>query len=60
MAGKAVKKAGNEDFITYEVVKPHDGLEKGEELRFKAGHPGAEYCVSLGLWKAKVKKSNKE
>jgi hypothetical protein len=60
MAGKATKKAVAEDFITYVVVKPHDGLEKGEELRFKAGHPGAEYCVSLGLWKAKVKKSNKE
>ena len=56
MAGKAVKKAGNEDFITYEVVKPHDGLKKGEERRFKAGHLGAEYCVSLGLWKVKKTK----
>ncbi len=58
MAGKAVKKAGNEDFITYEVVKPHDGLEKGELIRRKAGHPGAEYCVSLGLWKVKKTKGN--
>jgi hypothetical protein len=56
MAGRAVKKAVNEDFITYEVVKPHDGLEKGELIRRKAGHPGAEYCVSLGLWKVRKSK----
>lgn len=54
MAGKATrKKVKTEDFITYVVVKPHDGLEVGEEKRFKAGHEGAEYCVSLGLWKVK-------
>lgn len=58
MAAKATKKGITEDFITYVVVKPHDGLEKGEEIRRKVGHPGAEYCVSLGLWK--VKKTVKE
>lgn len=58
MAGKATKKGRTEDFITYVVVKPHDGLKKGEERRFKAGHPGAEYCVSLGLWKVKKTKGN--
>lgn len=58
MAGKATKKVRTEDFITYVVVKPHDGLKKGEELRFKAGHSGAEYCVSLGLWKVKKTKEN--
>lgn len=57
MAGKAKTKSLNEDFITYVVVKPHDGLKKGDEVVRKAGHKGAEYCVSLGLWKAK--KSNK-
>ena len=56
MAAKAAKKANTEDFITYVVVKPHDGLEKGQEMRFKAGHAGAEYCVSLGLWKVKKTK----
>lgn len=56
MAGKATKKAVAEDFITYEVVKPHDGLEKGELILRKAGHPGADYCVSLGLWKVKKSK----
>lgn len=58
MAAKATRKARTEDFITYEVVKPHDGLEKGELIRRKAGHPGAEYCVSLGLWKVKKTKEN--
>ena len=56
MAAKA-KKVSNEGFITYVVVKPHDGLLKGEEIRRKPGHPGAEYCVGLGLWK--VKKTEK-
>lgn len=56
MAAKATKKVKTEDFITYVVVKPHDGLEKGEEIRRKAGHPGAEHCVSLGLWKEKKMK----
>lgn len=52
MAVKAtVKKAKAEDFITYKVVKPHDGLMKGETMVRKAGDRGAEYCVSLGLWK---------
>lgn len=55
MAAKATKKVKNEGFITYRVVKPHDGLMKGELRTFKAGHPGAEYCVSLGLWE-KVEK----
>lgn len=55
MAGKTTKKVKSEDFITYMVVKPHDGLKKGELRTFKAGHPGAEYCVSLGLWE-KVEK----
>lgn len=58
MAGKATRKGRTEDFITYEVVKPHDGLEKGELIRRKAGHPGAEYCVSVGLWKVKKTKEN--
>ena len=54
MAGKATrKKAKKESFITYVVVKPHDGLEVGEEKTFRAGHEGSEYCVSLGLWKVK-------
>lgn len=53
MAAKAVNKAKNEDFTTYVVVKPHDGLEKGEERVFRAGDKDAEYCVSLGLWKVK-------
>ena len=56
MAAKATKKVKTEDFITYVVVKPHDGLEKGEEIRRRAGHPGAEHCVSLGLWKEKKTK----
>ena len=58
MAARATKKVITEDFITYVVVKPHDGLEKGQEMRFKAGHAGAEYCVSLGLWKVKKTKGN--
>lgn len=58
MAGKATK-GKTETFITYVVVKAHDGLAKGEEVIRKAGHKGAEYCVSLGLWKEK-KSSNKE
>jgi hypothetical protein len=57
MAVKA-NKGKNEAFITYVVVKPHDGLKKGEEVVRKAGTPEAEYCVSLGLWKEK--KSSKE
>ncbi len=52
MARKAIN-GKNEDFITYIVVKPHDGLQVGEEKVLKAGHSGAEYCVSLGLWKVK-------
>ncbi len=58
MAGKARAKDQKETFITYVVVKAHDGLQKGEEVVRKAGHKGAEYCVSLGLWKEK--KSTKE
>ena len=52
-------KTKTETFITYVVVKAHDGLEKGDEVIRKAGHKGAEYCVSLGLWKEK-KSTNKE
>lgn len=52
MAGKATK-TKTETFITYVVVKAHDGLQKGDEVVRKAGHKGAEYCVSLGLWKEK-------
>lgn len=51
MAGKATKKTKTESFITYEVVKAHDGLYKGEIIRRKAGDSGAAYCVELGLWK---------
>lgn len=58
MAAKA-NKVKTEAFITYVVVKPHDGLQKGEEMMRKAGDKGAEYCVSLGLWKEK-KPANKE
>lgn len=57
MAGKARTKSQSDGFITYVVVKPHDGLKKGAILRRKAGHPGAEYCVKKGLWQ--VRKSNK-
>lgn len=57
MAGKATK-GKSETFITYVVVKAHDGLKVGEERIRKAGDKGAEYCVSLGLWKEK--KSTKE
>lgn len=52
MAGKAVK-GKSETFITYVVVKAHDGLQIGEEKVRKAGDKGAEHCVSLGLWKRK-------
>lgn len=52
MAGKATK-GKTETFITYVVVKAHDGLKKGDEVVRKAGHKGAGYCVSLGLWKEK-------
>lgn len=48
-----------ETFITYVVVKAHDGLQIGEERIRKMGDKGAEYCVSLGLWKEK-KSTNKE
>ena len=54
MAGKVTKgKTESHHFvnITYKVVKAHDGLNKGEILKRKAGDRGAEYCVSLGLWK---------
>ena len=51
MAVKATNKGTNETFITYTVVKAHDGLMKGETMVRKAGDRGAEYCVSLGLWK---------
>lgn len=50
------RKAKTEDFITYVVVKPHDGLQKGEVMVRKAGDFGAEYCVRKGLWKVKVTK----
>lgn len=53
---KAVK---TKTFITYVVVKAHDGLKVGEERIRKVGDKGAEYCVSLGLWKEK-KSTNKE
>lgn len=52
MAVKATK-GKNETFITYVVVKAHDGLKKGEEVIRRAGTPEAEYCVSIGLWKEK-------
>lgn len=58
MAAKATKKGKTETFITYVVVKAHDGLNTGDLIRRKAGHPGAEYCVKLGLWK--VKESTEE
>lgn len=51
-------KGRTETFITYVVVKAHDGLQKGEEKVRKAGDKGAEYCVSLGLWREK--KTDKE
>lgn len=58
MAVKATnKKAKAESFITYVVVKAHDGLQKGEIMVRKAGDRGAEYCVSKGLWKVKVTKT---
>ena len=53
------KQTKSESFITYVVVKAHDGLQKGEERVRKVGGKGAEYCVSLGLWKEK-KSTNKE
>ena len=53
------KKTKSESFITYVVVKAHDGLQIGEERIRKAGDKGAEYCVALGLWKEK-KSTNKE
>ena len=58
MAGKATK-GKTETFITYVVVKAHDGLNVGDEVRRKAGHPGAEYCVSLGLWRPKKVSNDK-
>ena len=51
MSAVKAKKGKTETFITYTVVKAHDGLEKGETMVRKAGDRGAEYCVSLGLWK---------
>lgn len=51
MAAVKATKAKSETFITYTVVKAHDGLKKGENLVRKAGDRAAEYCVSLGLWK---------
>lgn len=57
MAAKA-NKGRAETFITYVVVKAHDGLKAGDEIVRRAGHPGADYCVSLGLWQEK--KSTKE
>ena len=53
------KKTRSESFITYVVVKAHDGLQIGEERIRKTGDKGAEYCVSLGLWKEK-KTTSKE
>ena len=47
---KAVK-TKTETFITYVVVKAHDGLQVGDERTRKGGDTGAEYCVSVGLWK---------
>ena len=45
-------KTKTETFITYVVVKAHDGLKKGEIRTRKVGEEAdAEYCVSLGLWK---------
>lgn len=52
MAVKATK-GKTETFITYVVVKAHDGLKEGTEIVRRPGHKGAEYCVSLGLWKEK-------
>ena len=52
-------KTKTETFITYVVVKAHDGLQVGEERVRKTGDKGAQYCVSLGLWKEK-KSTNKE
>lgn len=59
MAGKATQ-GKTETFITYVVVKAHDGLKKGDEVVRKAGHKGAEYCVSLGLWKEKKPAKSEE
>ena len=59
MAMAKATKGKSESFITYVVVKAHDGLNKGEIKVRKAGDKGAEYCVSLGLWKEK-KPTNKE
>lgn len=55
MAGKAKTKVENDGFITYVVVKPHDGLKEGCEIVRKAGNRLAEYCVEQGLWKVKSK-----
>lgn len=55
MAKAKAVKTKDESFITYVVVKAHDGLQVGEEMVRKAGCSGAEYCVSLGLWKRKDK-----
>lgn len=54
MAAKATNKGRAESFITYEVVKAHDGLKVGEEVVRPSGHKGAEYCVRLGLWRRKA------
>lgn len=59
MAENATK-GKTETFITYVVVKAHDGLKKGDEVVRKAGHKGAEYCVSLGLWKEKKPAKSEE
>ena len=56
MAAKGTNKGKTETFIIYEVVKAHDGLMKGEQVRRKAGCRGAEYCVELGLWRRKPEK----
>ena len=50
MAVKA-NKTKTESFITYKVVKAHDGLNKGEIIKRKAGDFSAAYCIELGLWK---------
>ena len=60
MAGKAKTKVENDGFITYVVVKPHDGLKEGCEVVRKAGNRLAEYCVERGLWKVKPTEQTKE
>lgn len=51
MAVKASNQTKTESFITYKVVKAHDGLNEGEIIKRKACDSGARYCEELGLWK---------